>query len=335
MSRISRTLVRVLIVLLVAWATPFSRAGAILAAELSTKPRTVGILLFGLTSSGPEAQAFRQGIRNAGYTEGRDISLEWRSAEGDQTRLPALVDELVNRKLDCLVVESTVGALAAQRATSSIPIVMAFVADPVGSGLVQSLARPGRNITGLSNMTADLVTKRLQLLRQALPHASRIGVLWNPDTPWHQHAVEQLRAAAPAMAVQLDFVAARTEPDLDSAFSTLARRKAEALLVIDGPFTGIHATTIAQKALNAHLPVAYAAGRLGRNGALIAYGPDARDLFLRAAVYVEKILKGADPGQLPVEQPTKFELVINLKTAKALGITIPESILLRADEVIR
>jgi putative ABC transport system substrate-binding protein len=306
-----------------------------LAAESFSRPRTVGILLFGLSPSGPEATAFRQGIRDAGYTEGQDIFFEWRAAEGEPTRLAGLAAQLVKHPVDCLVVESTVAALAAQRATASIPIVLAFVADPVGSGLVQSLARPGRNVTGLSNMTGEITTKRLQLLKEVFPRAKRVGVLWNPDTPWHQSAVEQLKAASLALGVQLDFVPARSSVDLDSAFSALVQRKAEALLVIDAPFTGIHASTIASKALKAHLPVVYSLGRLGTNGALIGYGPDARDLFSRAARYVDRVLKGADPAQLPVEQPTKFKLVINLKTAKALGITIPESILLRADEIIK
>jgi len=335
MSRSSSILVRAVVMLLAACAALFPPTGAVLAAQPATKPRTVGILLQGLSSTGPEAQAFRQGLRSAGYTEGRDILLEWRTASDDQKQLPKLLADLVKRKVDCLVVEGTVAALAAQRATKSIPIVIAYAADPVGAGLVQNLARPGGNITGLSNITADLATKRLQLLKEAVPDAKRIGVLWNPATPWHQRALDQLGVAAPAMSLELEVAPVRTAADIDSAFSNLKRLKAQALLVLDAPFMAVHGSAIAQKALKARLPTVYARRHLGAKDALISYGADASDLFRRASGYVDKILKGADPGQLPVEQPTKFELVVNLKTAKALRITIPESLLLRADEVIR
>jgi putative tryptophan/tyrosine transport system substrate-binding protein len=267
--------------------------------------------------------------------EGRTVAIEWRTADGNQERLDDLVADLVKRKVDVLVVESTVVALAAKRATTTIPIVMPFVADPVGSGIVRSLARPGGNITGLSNMTSELAVKRLQLLKEAVPHAKRIGVLWNPDTPWHHGVVEKLRQVAPQLTDQLEVVSVRTPSALAPAFSTFADAKSDALLIVDGPFFGVHRAIVFELAAKARLPIAMNRLRTWAEGSLIMYGPDARDIFRRTAGFVVKILNGAKAANLPIEQPTKFELVVNLKTAKALGLTIPETILLQADEVIR
>jgi putative ABC transport system substrate-binding protein len=212
---------------------------------------------------------------------------------------------------------------------------MAVVADPVGSGLVASLPHPGGNVTGLSMMSTDLTAKRLQLLKEAIPRLTRVAVLWNPDTSFHTKAIEDLKAVAPALSIELSFVSARTPEEFGPAFSTVSRAHAQALYVLDDPFFFNHRMTLFKLASKARLPTMYGLRPYVDAGGLMSYGPSFSDLFRRSAGYVDKILKGAKPGDLPVEQPTKFELVVNLKTAKALGITIPESIMLQADEVIR
>ena len=201
--------------------------------------------------------------------------------------------------------------------------------------MVTNLAHPGGNVTGLSLMTADLGAKRLQLLKEAIPRLTRVAVLWNPDTPWHPKVIEDLKAAAPSLSINLSFVAARTPEEFGPAFSAASRAHAQALYVIESPFFFTHRTTLLELASKARLPVIYGEREFVEAGGLMSYGTNVGDLFRRSAGYVDKILKGAKPGDLPIEQPTKFELVVNLKTAKALGLTIPESILLRADEVIR
>jgi putative ABC transport system substrate-binding protein len=212
---------------------------------------------------------------------------------------------------------------------------MAVVADPVGSGLVASLARPGGNITGLSVMTTDLLVKRLQLLKEAIPGLTRVAVLWNPGTPWHLGKVEDLKAAARSLSIALNLARAGTPDELRSALARIRRDHNQALFVMEDPFFYAHLSTLQTLASEAQLATTWGPRRAAQAGALMSYGPNLADLFRRSARYVERILKGAKPGDLPIEQPTKFELVVNLKTAKALGITIPESILLRADEVIR
>jgi putative ABC transport system substrate-binding protein len=300
-----------------------------------TSPRHIGVLLALFSQESPEAQAFRQGLRDVGYTEGRDVVIEWRFSAGDYTRIPELVADLVQRKVDVIVVDTTVATRTAKRATSTIPIVMATIADPVGTGLVASLAHPGGNVTGLSMMTTDLSAKRLQLLKEAIPRLTRVAVLWNPDTPYHPKAVEEVKAVAPTLSIQLRFVAARTSEDFGAAFSAAKRAQAQALYVIIDPYFFNHRRTLLALASKARLPVIYGEKNFVEAGALMSYGPNFGDMFRRSAEYVDKILKGAKPGDLAIEQPTKFELVVNLKTAKALSINIPESILLRADEVIR
>ena len=298
-------------------------------------PRRIGVLLVGWSPERKEVQEFRQGLRDAGYAEGRDVVIEWRSANGDYSRVPELVADLVQHKVDVIVLESTVAAQAAKRATSTIPIVLAVVGDPIGSGLVASLARPGGNITGLSLMIPELNAKRLQLLKEAIPRLTRVAVLWNPDTPPHAKMVQDLKAAAPSLSIELSVVGARTPEELDAAFSAVGRAHVQALYMLEGPFSMTHRTTVLKLASKARLPTIYGQRESVDAGGLMSYGTNFDDLFRRSAGYVDKILKGAKPGDLPIEQPTKFELVINLKTARRLGITIPESILLRADEVIR
>jgi len=298
-------------------------------------PRRIGVLLVGWSPEQKEVQEFRRGLLDAGYVEGLDVVIEWRLANGDYARAPELVADLVHRKVDVIVVDGTQAARAAVQATSTIPIVMALVSDPVGSGLVANLARPGRNVTGLSMMLAELSAKRLQLLKETIPRVARVAVLWNPDTPFHTKAVEDLKAAAPSLAIELSFVSARTPEEFGPAFSAMSRAHAEALYVLPDAFFVSHRATLLKLASKARLPVISVTRQFADAGALMSYGPNFGDLFRRSAGYVDKILKGAKPADLPIEQPTKFELVVNLKTAKALGITIPQSILLRADEVIR
>ena len=304
-------------------------------AQQASTPKRIGFMLIGFSQDSEEAKAFRQGLREANYVEGRDVEIEWRQAAGNPDRLPDLLADLVKRKVDVLVVESTVAALAAKRATTTIPIVMAFVADPVASGIVQSLARPGGNITGLSNMTSDLMPKRLQLLKEAVPHAKRIGVLWNSDTPWHKGVVQKLQQVAPQLGVQLEAVPVRTTAQIEQAFATFAQTKTDAVLIVDAPVFSIHGGMLFELAAKAKLATASVKLQGHTQHPLITFGPDSSDIYRRAASYVIKILKGAKPADLPIEQPTKFELILNLKTAKALGLTIPETILMRADEVIK
>jgi putative tryptophan/tyrosine transport system substrate-binding protein len=304
-------------------------------AQQPASPRRIGVLLVGFSPESKEAQAFRQGLRDAGYAEGRDVVIEWRSANGDYDKVPALVADLVQRKVDVIVVESTVAARAVKRATSTIPIVMAIVADPVGSGLVTNLAHPGGNVTGLSLMSTDLNAKRLQLLKEAIPRLTRVAILWNPDTPYHTKVVEDLKAVAPLLSIELSFVGVRTPEEFGPAFSAISQAHAQALYVIDDPFFFTHRMTLLKLASKVRLPAVYGQRPFADPGGLMSFGPNFGDVFRRSAAYVDKILKGAKPGDLPIEQPTKFEFVVNLKTAKALGITIPQSILVRADEVIR
>ena len=304
-------------------------------AQEPTEPRRIGVLTVAFSPESKEAQAFRQGLLEAGYVEGRDVLIEWRSASGDYALVPALVADLIQRKVDVIVVQSTVAALAVKRATSTIPIVLAIVADPVGSGLVASLAHPVGNVTGLSLMMTDLSAKQLQLLKEMVPRATRVAVLWNPDTPYSPKVIEKLKAAAPSMAIELSFVSARTPAEFGSAFSAISRAHAQALYLLSDPLFATHRTMLLKLASKARLPAIDESRRWADEGGLMSYGANYGDLFRRSAGYVDKILKGAKPSDLPIEQPKKLELVVNLKTAKALGLNIPESILLRADEVIR
>jgi putative ABC transport system substrate-binding protein len=301
-------------------------------AQQPALPRHIGVILVGVSPQSKDAQAFRQGLQDAGFVEGRDVVIEWRSANGDYARVPEFAAELIQRNVDVIVVESTFTAQAVKRATSTIPIVMAIVADPVGSGLVASLAHPGGNVTGLAMLHTELAAKRLQLLKETIPHLIRVAVLWNPATPSHPKAIEELKAAAPSLSIALTFVSARTPEEFGQAFLAASRAEAQALYVVDDPVFFTHRMTLLKLASKARLPVISSVKDLG---GFMSYGANFGDAWRRSAGYVDKILKGAKPGDMPIEQPTKFELVVNLKTARALGITIPESILLQADEVIR
>ena len=303
-------------------------------AQQPALPQRIGFLLVAFSPEGKEAQAFRQGLRDAGYAEGRDVVIEWRSAEGDYKRVPELAADLVESKVEVIVTDSTIGTRALKRATSTIPIVMATVADPLGSGFVTSLAHPGGNITAHSTMIAELSAKRMQLLKEAIPSVARVAVLWNLDTPYSPKVIEELKAVAPSLSMELSFVGVRTPEEIGPALAAVGRAHAQAMYVVGDAMFIAHRATLIRLA-KARIPTIYGYRVYVDDGGLMSYGPSFLDLFRRSAKYVDKILRGANPGDLPIEQPNQFELVINLKTAKALGLTFPQSILLQADEVIR
>ncbi len=279
--------------------------------------------------------AFRQGLRDLGYVEGQNITIEPRWAEGRFERLPDLAAELVRLKVDVIVSVVTQASLAAKNATRTIPIVMVAAGDPLGSGLVANLARPGGNVTGPSSMYADLAGKQLELLMKTAPKVSRVAVLWNPaNAVWQAQMLRETEHAARALGLQRQLLEARGPDELEEAFVAMTREHASALLVQVDVIFALHARRIADLAAKHRVPAMYGAREHVEAGGLMSYAPNVLDLFRRAATYVDKILKGAQPGDLPVEQPTKFELVINRKTAKALGLTIPQSLLQRADQVI-
>ena len=304
-------------------------------AQQAMAPRLIGVLLVEFSIESREVQAFRQGLRDAGYSEGRDVMIEWRSAEGDYSRIPDLAADLVHHKVEVIVVDSTPGAQGVKRATSTIPIVMAVVGDPIRSGLVSNLAHPDGNITGLSVLAAELSAKRLEMLKETIPRLTRVAVLWNPDTRWHAKAVEELKAAAPSLAIDLSFVSARTPEDFGPALSAVRRAHAQALYVLSAALFGIHRRTLIELTSKARLPDIYAERHYTDEGGLMSYGANFADTWRRSAGYVDQLLKGAKPGNLPIQQATTFELVVNLKTAHAIGIAIPEAILARADDLIR
>jgi putative ABC transport system substrate-binding protein len=280
-------------------------------------------------------QAFRVGLRELGYVEGKNIQVEVRWGEGKLERLPALAAELVQLKVDVIVAASSPSVVAASQATRTIPIVMPVSSDPVGDGLVASLAHPGGNITGLSMMSPELGEKRIQLLKEMFPKVSHaMVVLWNPDYVGMRARFEQARVAAPAVGLTVRSVEVRDTRELDAAFEAIIREHPEALLLLVDPFTTSQRSRIVAFAAEQRLPAIYETSNFVDVGGLISYGPNISDQYRRAATYVDKILRGAKPADLPIEQPTKFELVINMRAAKALGIKIPESILLRADKVV-
>ena len=292
--------------------------------------------MFVVNPHDPLVAALRQGLHELGYVEGRTIRFEFRTTQGLHVdRLPGLAQELIQLKVDLIVVTSTPEALAVKHATSTLPILVTLVADPVGSGLVANLAHPGANVTGNSIMTTELSAKRLQLLKQTIPRLTRVAVLWNPDNPTHPKMIEEIKAAAPSLSLEVSFVPVRTPEEFAAAFSAISRAHAQALYLLENALFYQQKMTLAKLASKARLPTIYGWRGFADAGGLMSYGANYEDLMRRSAVYIDKILKGAKPGDLPVEQPTKFELVVNLKTAKALGITIPQSILIRADEVIR
>jgi putative tryptophan/tyrosine transport system substrate-binding protein len=308
-------------------------------AEQAAKIARIGYLTLNRAVGDPRIpEAFLQGLRDLGYVEGRNVVIEWRDAEGKPERFPTLAAELVALKVDVIVAGGgTLGALAAKQATRTIPIVFGAVGDPVGEGLVTSLARPGGNITGLSPLSQELVGKSLELLKQAVPGVSRVAFLLKPDAMPDRAKKDRLKAAdvaARALGVRLQVVEARGPEDFDRVLADMTRARAGALADRATPVFDSERRRLVDLAAKNRLPTMYSYRLYVEVGGLMSYGPDVADLFRHAATYVDKILKGAKPGDLPVEQATKFELVINLKTAKALGLTIPSSVLARADHVV-
>ena len=309
----------------------FTMCGAMAQAQVKGKPR-LGVL----TSAERqwEGAVFREALRSLGYIEGSNISIDVRSAEGKLERMPELAAALVNSDVDLILSVNTPSTRAAIEATKTIPIVMTAVGDPVGMGLVPSLARPGANVTGLSNMSGDLAGKRLELLKEAVPAARRIAVMMHPDDPIVPIQVKDINATAARIGVALEIIPVRDANELDHAFQRALQWRAQALLRLAGQATVIGPPT-AELALKHRLPSMLLIRQDVEAGALMSYFSDQQAMFRRAAIYVDKILKGAKPADLPVEQPTKFEFIINLKTAKQIGVTIPPNLLARADRVIK
>jgi putative tryptophan/tyrosine transport system substrate-binding protein len=307
------------------------------AAQQPKKVPRIGFLSAATRTSSPHlTEAFLQGLRELGYVEGQNITVDYRWADGRFEQLPDLAADLVRLKVDVIVAAVTQPSLAAKKATGTIPIVMVGVSDPVESGLVASLARPGTNITGTSSMTAEVVGKQLELLKETLPKISRVAALWNPANPVFQ-AIQrrETEVAARALDVQLHILEARGPDEIDRAFAAMPKERTKALLVLGDPVFASHRKRIADLAAKHRLPSVSGTREYVESGGLMAYGTNFSDMYRRAAYYVDKILKGTKPADLPVEQPMKFELVINLKTAKQIGLTIPQSVLYRADRVIK
>ena len=293
-----------------------------------------------LTATSPSVElvrikAFRQGLRDLGYVEGKNIAIEWRYAEGRLDRLPALAAELVRLKVDVIVTTGPVSTRPAKEATATIPIVMAFDNDPVGSGLVASLARPGGNITGLSALAPELTGKRLELLKETVPKLSRLAILGTSTDPGYAKTSREIKLDAEALKVQLQNLDVQNPKDTEAAFQDARKNRADAVLALPSPVFISQRTKVAELAVKNRLPSMYYRGDFVEDGGLMSYGVSFPDMSRRAAIYVDKILKGAKPAELPVEQPTKFELVINLKAAKQINLTIPTNVLARADRVIR
>ena len=288
-----------------------------------------------LSNISTRTEAFRQGLRELGYVEGKNIVIEWRFAEGKLDRLPALAAELVRLKVDVIVTSGLGSTRPANEATNTIPIVMTQDPDPVGNGFVASLARPGRNITGLSTLSPELSGKRLELLKEIVPKLSRVAVVGTSTNASTAQMLRETELAAGALGVKLQYLDVRGPKDIEAAFRAASKEGAEALLLLGGPVIASQRTQIKDLVVKSRLPAIYESGLEVEAGGLMSYGVSRTDLGRRAATYVDKILKGAKPGDLPVEQPKKFELIINLKAAKQIGLTIPPNVLARADRVIK
>jgi putative tryptophan/tyrosine transport system substrate-binding protein len=305
-------------------------------AQQPKKVPRIGMLVSGTASSQKTwLDAFRQGLNTLGYVEGQNIIIERRDPEGRPERYPELAAELARLKVDVIVTGGLTGAGAANKATTTIPIVIAAGGDPVRIGLVSSLARPGGNVTGNTALSPDLSTKALELIKEALPKVSRVAIFWNPEGSASVVAFKETEAAAPSLGLTPLSVEIRRGEDLEPAFDALGRRRAEALLIVQSNVPSANMRRIVELAAKHRLPAMYWEREFVEGGGLMSYGPSFTDLYRRAATYVDKILKGAKPADLPVEQPMKFELVINLKTAKQIGLKIPPNVLARADKVIK
>jgi putative ABC transport system substrate-binding protein len=306
------------------------------AAQQSTKIPRIGFLsTSSLSANAARTEAFRQGLRELGYVEGKNIVIDWRSAEGKADRLPALAAELVRLKVDIIVSSGPTATRSANEATVTIPIVIAFDSDPVGSGFVASLARPGGNITGLSTLAPEISGKLVELLKEIVPRLSRVAVLGTSTTPGYAPVLKEMELAAGALKVKLQNLDVLSPKDIETAYRAASKGRAQAVLVRGGPVLTSQRTQVVELAVKSRLPAIYNVAEFVEAGGLMTYSVSMTDLYRRAATYVDKILKGAKPADLPVEQPTKFELIINLKAAKQIGLTIPPNVLVRADKVIK
>ena len=305
-------------------------------AQQAGKVPRIGILSASAASLNPDrTEAFRQGFRELGYVEGKDIVIEYRYAEGKFDRLPALAAELVRLKVDVIVTRGAAPTRSAKEVSNTIPIVMSSGGDPVTDGFVASLARPGGNITGLSTYAPEISGKQLELLKEIVPRLSRVAVLGTSTIPGHAQSLREIETAAGALKVQLQYLDVLGPKDIETAFRAASKGRAEALLVLGGSVLASERTHILESAVKRGLPAIYAARQSVDDGGLMSYGVNLTDLDHRAAAYVDKILKGRKPADLPVEQPKKFEFIINLKAAKQIGLTIPPNVLARADKVIK
>jgi putative ABC transport system substrate-binding protein len=317
-----------------------SMVGALLSAPLAAQAQQAGkVYRIGFLWESPAVfsdamEAFRRGLRDLGYVEGQNIAIEYRWAEGKPERMRELAEELVRLKVDVIMAPSSVYTGAAKQATSAIPIIFMSHADPLGSGHVASLAHPGGNITGLSIMMTETNVKGLEMFKEAIPGLSRVAIVWDPATPSHGPGLKAIEIAGPSLGLRIQSVAVRSATEYESAFSAMVRERANGVLVLSTPLFIAGAKRLAELALMHKLPSLFGPRHHVESGGLMSYSPDREDLWRRGAIYVDKILKGAKPADLPVQQPTKFELVINVKTAKALGIKIPQSVLMRADRMI-
>jgi len=306
---------------------------AIAGAQQQAKIPRVGILFMGGRDQ-PHLETFKQGLRDLGYSEGKNINLEYRYAEGKYDRLRPLAEELVRMKVEVIVTTSSISAHAVRRATTTIPIVMTS-GSPVERGLAQSLAKPGGNVTGLTVMVSEMSGKRLEILKETFPNMTRVAALWAPQEREAVAGFKETQEAAQAFALQLQSVELARAEEIEKVLAEIPKGRPHALVVILHPLVTLHSKRIVEAALKHRLPGMYPTRQFAEEGGLMAYGPLIGDLYRRAATYVDKILKGAKPAELPVEQPTKFEMVINLKTANQIGVTIPPSVLYRADKVIK
>jgi ABC-type uncharacterized transport system substrate-binding protein len=305
-------------------------------AQQSQKVPRIGLLLpYSTATATPWEHAFRQGITDLGWVEGKNIQIESRYSDGQNSRLPALAADLVRLRVDVIVTSITPDTLAAKEATSEIPIVMASVADPVGSGFVNSLARPGGNITGMTNIAPELAGKSLDLLKETVPKLTRVAMLWDPTGPVSAVGWKESQTPARALGLQLYSVEVHNVNDFERAFTKAVRARIGAVAIGPNALVSRNLKQVADLAIRSRLPSIYGLPDFAEFGGLMAYGPDRSDLFRRAATYVDKILRGRKPTDLPVERPTKFEFVINLRTAKQIGLTIPPNVLARADRVIK
>jgi putative ABC transport system substrate-binding protein len=321
---------------LLAVVVTFALGGVVAQAQQQAKVPRIGFL--GVTSPSTisaRIEAFRQGLSELGYVEGKNIVIEYRWAEGNFDRLPALAVELVRLNVDVIVTAGPMDTRTAKEATSRIPIVMTWDQDPVGSGFVASLARPGGNITGLSILAPEISGKQLELLKEIVPKLSRVVFLGNSSEPGNAQALREMEAAARAFGVQLQYLDVLAPKDIEPAFRAATKGRAQAILVLTSPVVVAQRTQVVDLAVKNRLPAIYYRRQFVEDGGLMSYGVSQNDLDRRAATYVDKILKGAKPADLPVEQPTKFEFIVNLKTAKQIGLTIPPNVLARADRVIK